>query len=107
MPVYSQEDPAAIELPGPFDVIWVGSLFTHVPEDRWIEFLDLLESVLAADGLLVFTVQGRNVRRQLLSGELAMGPRPTRASSEIVRGYDETRLRLRGLDRARAATAPP
>ena len=31
-----------LELPGPFDMIWVGSLFTHVPEARWIELLDLL-----------------------------------------------------------------
>ena len=89
VPVYSQEDPNAIELPGPFDVIWVGSLFSHVPAPRWIEFLDLLASVLSEDGLLVFTVQGRNVRRQLLSGEL--GWSLTEADTEqIVRGYDET-----------------
>jgi SAM-dependent methyltransferase len=88
IPVYSHEDPAAIELPGPFDVIWVGSLFTHVPEPRWIEFLDLLGSVLSREGLLVFTVQGRNVRRQLLSGEL--GWDLTEAGVEqIVHGYDE------------------
>jgi SAM-dependent methyltransferase len=88
VPVYSDEDPAAIDLPGPFDVIWVGSLFTHVPEVRWVGFLDLLESVLSPEGLLVFTVQGRNVRRQLLSGELAW-PLTDAAIEEIVRGYDE------------------
>jgi SAM-dependent methyltransferase len=89
LPVYSHEDPHAIDLPGPFDVIWVGSLFSHVPESRWIEFLDLLTSVLSEDGLLVFTVQGRNVRRQLLSGELEWSL--TEADTEqIVRGYDET-----------------
>ncbi len=88
-PVYSQEDPAAIDLPGPFDVIWVGSLFTHVPQDRWIGFLDLLESVLAEQGLLVFTVQGRHVRQQLLSGELAWDLGDAEVE-QIVRGFDET-----------------
>lgn len=89
VPVYSQEDPAQVQLPGPFDMIWVGSLFTHVPEARWIQFLDLLSSVLAKDGLLVFTVQGRNARRQLAGREL--GWDLTDADiDEIVRGFDET-----------------
>ncbi len=88
VPVHSQEDPAAIELPGPFDVIWVGSLFTHVPEPRWIAFLDLLESVLSEDGLLLFTVQGRTVREQLLSGQVQWGLTDSDIK-EIVRGYDE------------------
>ena len=89
VPVYSAEDPAEIDLPGPFDMIWVGSLFTHVPQDRWIAFLDLLESVLTEKGLLMFTVQGRNVRRQLLAGQLAwdLGEEDI---AQIVRGYDET-----------------
>jgi SAM-dependent methyltransferase len=89
VPAYSHEDPAQIELPGPFDVIWVGSLFTHVSEHRWIAFLELLESVLAEDGLLVFTVQGRNVRRQLLAGELAAWSLTGESVQQIVRGYDE------------------
>ena len=88
-PVYSTEDPAAIELPGPFDVIWVGSLFSHVPEEPWIGFLDLLASALSADGLLVFTTQGRNVRRQLVGRELDWALTDA-ATDEIVRGFDET-----------------
>jgi SAM-dependent methyltransferase len=87
IPVYSDADPAKVELPGRFDVIWVGSLFTHVAKPQWVGFLDLLESVLSDDGLLLFTVQGRNVRRQLLAGELAWSL--TEADIEqIVRGYD-------------------
>ena len=89
VPVYSHEDPAAIELPGPFDAIWVGSLFTHVPEERWLQLLDLLASVLSDRGLLVFTVQGRNVRHQLLSGELSAWSLDDAGIEEIVRGYDE------------------
>jgi SAM-dependent methyltransferase len=88
VPVYSHEDPAAIDLPGPFDVIWVGSLFTHVPEARWVAFLDLLESALSAEGLLVFTVQGRIVRQQLLSGELSWNL-TDEGVAQIVRGYDD------------------
>lgn len=88
-PVYSKEDPAEIVLPGSFDVIWVGSLFTHIPEHRWTALLDLLASVLAKDGLLVFTTQGRNVRRQLLSRELNWAL-TDEAADEVVRGFDGT-----------------
>ncbi len=73
VPVYSQEDPDAIDLPGPFDVIWVGSLFTTCPSRSGSASSTCWTSVLAEDGLLVFTVQGRHVRRQLLSGELEAG----------------------------------
>jgi SAM-dependent methyltransferase len=89
IPVYSQEDFATIELPGPFDVIWVGSLFTHVSEPRWLGLLDLLESVLADGGVLVFTTQGRRVREQLVTGKPAWNPLDADAKGEIVRGFDE------------------
>jgi SAM-dependent methyltransferase len=87
-PVYSAEDPGRIELEGPFDAVWVGSLFTHVAEPRWIGFLDMLQSVLPVGGLLVFTVQGRNVRRELLAGEVDW-PLDQDRIQRIVRGFDD------------------
>ena len=89
-PVYSQEDPAAIDLPGPFDVIWVGSLFTHVPQDRWIEFLDLLESVLADAGAAGVHRAGPPRPAAAPVGRARVGTSTTRRSNEIVRAYDET-----------------
>jgi SAM-dependent methyltransferase len=90
IPVYSGEDFTRVELPGQFDVIWVGSLFTHVSEPRWVQLLDLLESALADEGLLVFTVQGRNVREELLAGKPPWTRFDEGARLEIVRGFDET-----------------
>lgn len=58
-PVTSSHDPAEIDLPGPFDLIWCGSVFTHLDRDRWAAFLPFLESSLAPGGLLVFTTLGR------------------------------------------------
>ena len=37
MPVHSRADVEQLELPGRFDLIWVGSLFTHLDPDRWDE----------------------------------------------------------------------
>lgn len=65
-PVYSDEDPKRIELsPHTFDLIWVGSLFTHLSAERWPTFLACLGSYLQEDGVLVFTTHGRYVYRRM------------------------------------------
>jgi SAM-dependent methyltransferase len=70
--VYSADDPRDIDLGGEaFDLIWVGSLFTHLPAQRWQPFLDKLTRVLAPDGLLLFTVSGRFVADRLAAGRKA------------------------------------
>lgn len=60
LPLYSDPDPAKVRLVGDYDLIWVGSLFTHLDADRCREFLDLLRHNLAEGGLLVFSTHGRN-----------------------------------------------
>jgi SAM-dependent methyltransferase len=54
-PVYSASDPAEIPIEDRFDLIWVGSLFTHFPAHRWPGFLDFFADHLTTDGLLIFT----------------------------------------------------
>jgi SAM-dependent methyltransferase len=59
-PVYSVDDPARIPLEREaFDLIWVGSLFTHFDAERWPGFLNALRSFLRPRGVLVFTTHGR------------------------------------------------
>jgi cyclopropane fatty-acyl-phospholipid synthase-like methyltransferase len=86
-PVYSNEDPAKIGLEPGFDLIWCGSLLTHLPAARWNDFLTLFQSILAPGGLLVVTSHGRYVadfikdaRDRLEPGddELIYGIRPDR-----------------------------
>jgi SAM-dependent methyltransferase len=68
--VYSDPDPARVELEGEFDLIWVGSLLTHLDADRCRAFLDLLRGKLAEGGLLLFSSHGRNaVKRWPLDDE--------------------------------------
>jgi SAM-dependent methyltransferase len=58
-PVHSKENPDEIELDDSFDLIWCGSLLTHLNGDRWPDFLSFFESRLTDRGLLLFTVHGR------------------------------------------------
>jgi SAM-dependent methyltransferase len=59
-PVVGEENPLDNDMQGaPFDLIWCGSLLTHVGEATWIKFMKLFESVLAPGGIAVFTTFGR------------------------------------------------
>jgi cyclopropane fatty-acyl-phospholipid synthase-like methyltransferase len=86
--VVSDPDPQQIELDGPFDVIWCGSLLTHVDRELWLGLLDLMRSVLAPGGVMVFTVYG-----PLMAAALKRGDDWTRMQPEqvqqMVRDYDE------------------
>ena len=51
----------------PFDLIWVGSLFTHLPKSEMARVLLYLSGHLTAGGVLVFTTHGRIVEQRLKS----------------------------------------
>jgi SAM-dependent methyltransferase len=59
VPVYSEVEPAAIPLTEQFELIWCGSLLTHVDRRRYAAFVDWFVDRLAPEGLLVFTNHGR------------------------------------------------
>jgi SAM-dependent methyltransferase len=56
--VANSDTPADTPLDGQFDLIWCGSLLTHVDYPRWNDFLDLFKNALAREGVLVFTTHG-------------------------------------------------
>jgi SAM-dependent methyltransferase len=59
-PVYSDADPARIPLPADsFDLIWVGSLLTHLDARGWDAFLELFRRNLRPGGVVVFSCHGR------------------------------------------------
>jgi SAM-dependent methyltransferase len=64
-PIYGHEDPADIEIDARYELIWCGSLFTHLPPERWDSFLALFDGALAPEGLLVFTTHGRRIAQRI------------------------------------------
>jgi SAM-dependent methyltransferase len=68
VPVYSDADPARIKVPrDAFDLIWVGSLFTHFDARQWKIFLTFFRDLLRPNGLLVFSTQGRHAHHLLMN----------------------------------------
>ncbi len=57
----SAHDPTTLEPPREFDLIYVGSLFTHLPEETFGQWLECLRSWLAPGGLLAFTTHGETL----------------------------------------------
>ena len=53
-----------------YDLIWVGSLLTHVDVPQWRRFLDVWHDLLARDGLLVITTHGDYVAERMERGHL-------------------------------------
>jgi SAM-dependent methyltransferase len=51
-PIYSTIDIEAIPLEGTYDLIWCGSLFTHIHADQWHALLQLFSAHLSDSGLL-------------------------------------------------------
>jgi SAM-dependent methyltransferase len=87
--VYSSDRLEEVELAGEFDLIWVGSLFTHLSSERWSEFLEFLADRLAPNGLLVFTTHGswyaEGIREDRSVLKVPRGP-----DLEMLAEYDES-----------------
>jgi len=64
-PVYSNFAFSSLSFDRKFDLIWVGSVFTHLSCERWPKLLTLLRSVLAENGSLLFSTHGRDAERRL------------------------------------------
>ena len=67
IPVYSKESPEEVVIEDRFDLVWCGSLFTHLDQGRWRGFLELFRSLLAPGGILIFTTQGRCAAKRILT----------------------------------------
>jgi hypothetical protein len=64
-PLRSSADLDDLVLPGPFDLIWVGSLVTHLRPDGIASLLRALAQSLSLDGTLVVTAHGDANVKQL------------------------------------------
>ena len=68
-PVVSDEDASRIAVGGGFDIVWCGSLLTHLDAARWPPLLERLVGSLAAGGVLPFTTCGRRVAERLAAAD--------------------------------------
>jgi 2-polyprenyl-3-methyl-5-hydroxy-6-metoxy-1,4-benzoquinol methylase len=59
IPIYSQEDMTKVDFGCEYDVIWVGSLFTHTSRETTKKWMAHLARYLSPHGIIVATIHGR------------------------------------------------
>lgn len=64
-PLVVPHDVRALRLPERYDLVFTGSLLTHLPPDDGYSLLDALVDSLLPNGLLVFSTQGESCLRHL------------------------------------------
>ncbi len=73
-----------LSAPQDFDLIWVGSVITHLPEALSIKLIEKLLSFLLPNGILVFSVHGRFAHS---NGPKAQNYGVDDRWAEVERGY--------------------
>lgn len=76
IPVYSSLWPTADAFSDRYDLIFVGSLLTHVDVPAWDHLITLWHDLLTPDGLLVVTTHGELVAERMRAGHLYAYPAP-------------------------------
>jgi len=69
LPVYSETDLRRLPFSAQFDLIWVGSLVTHLSQDRWLTTLECLINWTRECGVIIFSTQGRGYATRLARGQ--------------------------------------
>jgi SAM-dependent methyltransferase len=68
-PVYSVPDLRALPFSEQFDLVWCGSLLTHLSPERWLDALECLIRWTRDGGVIVFSTQGRFFTSLLARGQ--------------------------------------
>lgn len=82
-PVKSPDDFSALELPARMDLIWVGSVFTHIDLERMQLLFDQLFGALGRGGVLIATFHGRR-KHEIVKATQA------ETYAQLLRDYETT-----------------
>ncbi|MDR3618120.1 MAG: class I SAM-dependent methyltransferase [Paludisphaera borealis] len=89
VPVYSRDEPEEIPVRRDYyDLVWVGSLFTHLDADMWNRFLTAFRSALKPGGVLIFTTHGRLAYEYMSTKAFHYG-HDERGLEELARLYEQ------------------
>lgn len=89
-PQRSSTDLASLDPGDPFDLIWCGSLVTHLDADANAALLALFARSLTPNGIAVVTTHGPLVAERLRSGAAEAYQLEPAAAVAALRAYDET-----------------
>ncbi|HET7537571.1 MAG TPA: class I SAM-dependent methyltransferase [Candidatus Didemnitutus sp.] len=68
-PVYSDPDLRKLPFKEQFDLVWMGSLLTHLPLEKWLTTLDCVVNWTRDCGVIMLSTQGRYFSSLLAKGQ--------------------------------------
>jgi hypothetical protein len=63
--ILSCANPSDLDIDKRFDLIFVGSLFSHLPNETFALWLHKIYELLTDDGLMIFTVHDKSIKKEL------------------------------------------
>lgn len=97
IPAYSKPDISDMSFDRRFDLIWSGSLVTHLDRKATLDLLKLFSRHLSPGGVMIVTTNGDFVADQMRGG--ATYDLPADAIPDLVSAYDEAGYAYRDYDR--------
>ena len=88
-PVYSDQDLNNVNLNETYDLIWVGSLLTHLDKNQWDKFIEFFNKLLNPGGILLFTAQGRYSASLLRNKESTYGLETDEKVNNLLSDYEK------------------
>jgi SAM-dependent methyltransferase len=85
-PLYAAQFPRDTLIDERFDLIWCGSLMTHLDESNCIELLEMLAGALEPTGVLIFTTHGPHYRSMIDTGKMKFA---ITSPEHLVSRYDK------------------
>jgi SAM-dependent methyltransferase len=89
-PVYSSNNLTPDAFPERYDLIFVGSLLTHVDVAQWDRLIALWHTLLRPEGLLVMTTHGELVAARMRAGHLY--GYPAQSITGLLRAFEHARF---------------
>ena len=78
---------AETDLGDGYDLIWLGSVYTHLGRAGWDDLTDLLQRHLAPHGTLCFSVAGRTVAEKYADGRISLRPQDAPGIQTMLDDY--------------------
>jgi len=87
-PVYSRENLRELTIDRKFDIIWSGSLLTHLDRQRFVDTIDFYERHLSDNGIVITTTMGRCCAHELLHKKRNLGISDHAAIVRLVETFE-------------------
>ena len=87
--IYSKKELGSLELESRFDLIWCGSLLTHLDANTSVDLLNFFNRHLEVGGVLIFSAHGKFVWENITNGHNKYLPNDA-STSRMVRDYQNS-----------------